>query len=114
MTASAPRPPAAERQRSPAAERNRDVTRCHFGNVFDKPFIDYAQLAKSMGWYAEGPIDPNAEQSRDILGVWSDVAALASKDFASFTPSEIQLARAAVTRLAPFRRTRSPSMSVSN
>jgi acetolactate synthase-1/2/3 large subunit len=40
-----------------AAERNRDVTRCHFGNVFDKPFIDYAQLAKSMGWYAEGPID---------------------------------------------------------
>ena len=40
-----------------AAERNRDVTRCHFGNVFDKPFVDYAQLAKSMGWYAEGPID---------------------------------------------------------
>jgi acetolactate synthase-1/2/3 large subunit len=40
-----------------AAERNRDVTRCHFGNVFDKPYIDYAQLAKSMGWYAEGPID---------------------------------------------------------
>ena len=40
-----------------AAERNRDVSRCHFGNVFDKPYIDYAQLAKSMGWYAEGPID---------------------------------------------------------
>ncbi len=40
-----------------AAERNRDVSRCHFGNVFDKPFVDYAQLAKSMGWYAEGPID---------------------------------------------------------
>jgi acetolactate synthase I/II/III large subunit len=40
-----------------AAERNRDVSRCHFGNVFDKPFINYAQLAKSMGWYAEGPID---------------------------------------------------------
>jgi len=40
-----------------AAERNRDVSRCHYGNVFDKPFINYAQLAKSMGWYAEGPID---------------------------------------------------------
>ena len=40
-----------------AAERNRDVSRCHFGNVFDKPYIDYAQLARSMGWYAEGPID---------------------------------------------------------
>jgi acetolactate synthase-1/2/3 large subunit len=40
-----------------AAERNRDVSRCHYGNVFDKPFISYAQLAKSMGWYAEGPIE---------------------------------------------------------
>jgi acetolactate synthase-1/2/3 large subunit len=45
-----------------AAERNRDVSRCHFGNVFDKPFISYAQLAKSMGWYAEGPI----ENPRDL------------------------------------------------
>ncbi|MSO20027.1 MAG: thiamine pyrophosphate-binding protein [Acidobacteria bacterium] len=40
-----------------AAERNRDISRCHFGNVFDKPHIDYAQLARSLGWYSEGPID---------------------------------------------------------
>ena len=40
-----------------AAARNRDVTRCHIGNVFDNPYISYAQLARSMGWYAEGPID---------------------------------------------------------
>ena len=32
-----------------AAERNRDVSRCHFGNVFDKPYIDYAQLAQKHG-----------------------------------------------------------------
>ena len=40
-----------------AAERNRDVSRCRIGNSIDNPNIDYAQLAKSMGWYAEGPID---------------------------------------------------------
>ena len=40
-----------------AAERNRDISRCRIGNSIDDPNIDYAQLAKSMGWYAEGPID---------------------------------------------------------
>ena len=40
-----------------AAERNRDVSRCQIGNSIDNPNIDYAQLARSMGWYAEGPID---------------------------------------------------------
>ena len=30
------------------------------GNVFEDPFIDYADLAKSMGIWAEGPVtDPN-------------------------------------------------------
>lgn len=40
-----------------AAERNRDVTRCDIGNSIDNPNIDYAKLAQSMGWYAEGPIE---------------------------------------------------------
>ncbi len=36
--------------------RNRGVDRAHIGNEIDKPAIDYAKLAQSMGWYAEGPI----------------------------------------------------------
>lgn len=36
--------------------RNRGVARAHIGNEIDKPAIDYAKLAQSMGWYAEGPI----------------------------------------------------------
>ena len=45
-----------------AAQRNRDVSRSAFGNVINDPNISYAQLAKSMGWYAEGPI----ENPRDL------------------------------------------------
>ena len=45
-----------------AAERNRDVTRSDIGNSIDNPNIDYAKLAQSMGWYAEGPI----ENPRDL------------------------------------------------
>ena len=42
-----------------AGKRNRDHTNCHIGTMIDSPFIDYAKLAQSMGWYAEGPItDP--------------------------------------------------------
>jgi thiamine pyrophosphate-dependent acetolactate synthase large subunit-like protein len=40
-----------------AAERNRDVSRCRIGTSIDGPNIDYAKLAQSMGWYAEGPIE---------------------------------------------------------
>jgi thiamine pyrophosphate-dependent acetolactate synthase large subunit-like protein len=36
--------------------RNRGVDRAHIGNEIDNPGIDYAKLAQSMGWYAEGPI----------------------------------------------------------
>jgi thiamine pyrophosphate-dependent acetolactate synthase large subunit-like protein len=36
--------------------RNRGVDRAHIGNEIDNPGIDYAMLAQSMGWYAEGPI----------------------------------------------------------
>lgn len=44
-----------------AAERNRDVSRCRIGNVIDTPNIDFAGMAKSMGWYAEGPIENPAD-----------------------------------------------------
>lgn len=44
-----------------AAERNRDISRCHLGNAIDNPNINYSQLARSMGWYAEGPIDNPSE-----------------------------------------------------
>jgi acetolactate synthase-1/2/3 large subunit len=40
-----------------AAERNRDVSKCRIGTQIDNPPIDYAKLAQSMGWYAEGPIE---------------------------------------------------------
>ncbi len=46
---------------SMAAERNRDVSSCRIGNVIDTPNIDFAQMAKSMGWYAEGPIEHPAD-----------------------------------------------------
>jgi acetolactate synthase I/II/III large subunit len=45
-----------------AAERNRDVTTCRIGNEIANPNIDFAKLAQSMGWYAEGPI----ENPRDL------------------------------------------------
>ena len=40
--------------------RNRGIDRAHIGTTLDDPAIDYATLARSMGWYAEGPIEtPN-------------------------------------------------------
>lgn len=43
-----------------ACRHNRDLTRAHIGNAINNPDVDYAKLAQSMGWYAEGPItDPN-------------------------------------------------------
>jgi acetolactate synthase I/II/III large subunit len=42
-----------------ANRHQRDITRAGIGTVITDPNIDYAMLAKSMGWYAEGPItDP--------------------------------------------------------
>jgi acetolactate synthase I/II/III large subunit len=42
-----------------ANRHDRGIDRAHIGTVIDKPFIDYATLAKSMGMWAEGPIiDP--------------------------------------------------------
>jgi thiamine pyrophosphate-dependent acetolactate synthase large subunit-like protein len=42
-----------------ANRHNRNITTAHIGTTIEDPNIDYALLAKSMGWYAEGPItDP--------------------------------------------------------
>jgi acetolactate synthase I/II/III large subunit len=42
-----------------ACRHNRDLTTAHIGTAIEDPNIDYAMLAKSFGWYAEGPItDP--------------------------------------------------------
>ncbi len=43
-----------------ACRHNRDLTTAHIGTTIEDPNIDYAKLAQSMGWYAEGPItNPN-------------------------------------------------------
>ncbi len=40
-----------------AALRDRDVSRCTIGSEINNPAIDFAGMARSMGWYAEGPIE---------------------------------------------------------
>jgi thiamine pyrophosphate-dependent acetolactate synthase large subunit-like protein len=43
-----------------ACRHNRDLTTAAIGNVITDPDVDFAKLAQSMGWYAEGPItNPN-------------------------------------------------------
>jgi len=39
-----------------AGLHHRDIGRCRIGTAIEDPNIDYAKLAQSMGWYAEGPI----------------------------------------------------------
>jgi thiamine pyrophosphate-dependent acetolactate synthase large subunit-like protein len=46
--------------------RNRGVDRAHIGNEIDNPAIDYAKLAQSLGWYAEGA-DVEPQRSRPAL-----------------------------------------------
>ena len=63
-----------------AALRDRDVSRCTIGSVIDNPNIDFAQMARSMGWYAEGPIEHPSElapaMKRAIAAVESGQPAL--------------------------------------
>jgi acetolactate synthase-1/2/3 large subunit len=42
--------------------RGTPVERAHIGMDLEGPFVDFAGLAKSMGWYAEGPI----ENAKDV------------------------------------------------
>jgi acetolactate synthase-1/2/3 large subunit len=50
-----------EHQIRMAKQRGTPVERAHIGMDMDKPEPDFAGLAKSMGWYAEGPIDKPAD-----------------------------------------------------
>ncbi len=45
-----------EHQIRMAKKRGTPVERAHIGMDLDTPNVDFAGLAKSMGWYAEGPI----------------------------------------------------------
>ena len=46
-----------EHQIRMAKQRGTPVNRAHIGMDLDDPAPDFAGLARSMGWYAEGPID---------------------------------------------------------
>jgi len=46
-----------EHQITVARQRNTPVERAYIGMDIDGPPPDFATLARSMGWYAEGPID---------------------------------------------------------
>ncbi len=50
-----------EHQIRMAKMRGTPVERAHIGMDLDDPAPDFAALAKSMGWYAEGPIERPAE-----------------------------------------------------
>jgi thiamine pyrophosphate-dependent acetolactate synthase large subunit-like protein len=43
-----------------ANRRRRGIDRCIIGTTLQDPWIDYAQLARSMGVWAEGPIEDPA------------------------------------------------------
>jgi thiamine pyrophosphate-dependent acetolactate synthase large subunit-like protein len=51
-----------EHQIRMARQRGTPVERAHIGMDIEGPFVDFAGLARSMGWYAEGPI----ERGRDV------------------------------------------------
>ncbi len=51
-----------EHQIRMARKRGTPVERAHIGMDLDTPNVDFASLAKSMGWYAEGPI----ERGKDV------------------------------------------------
>jgi acetolactate synthase-1/2/3 large subunit len=50
-----------EHQIRMAKLRGTPVNRAHIGMDMDDPAPDFATMAKSMGWYAEGPIDKPAD-----------------------------------------------------
>lgn len=56
-----------------ARERGRDEAMAYLGMEIDNPSPDFAGLARSFGWYADGPVeDPNdlkgaVERARDVV-----------------------------------------------
>ncbi|MCH7486472.1 MAG: thiamine pyrophosphate-binding protein [Proteobacteria bacterium] len=55
-----------EHQIRVAEQRGRDVTRAHIGMDLYDPEPDFAGIARSMGWWAEGPIE-NGGDVGDVL-----------------------------------------------
>ena len=55
-----------EHQIRMAEQRGRDVTRAHIGMDLYGPEPDFAGIARSMGWWAEGPIE-NGGDLGDVL-----------------------------------------------
>ncbi len=51
-----------EHQIRMARQRGTPIERAHIGMDLEEPVVDFAGLAKSMGWYAEGPI----ERGKDV------------------------------------------------
>lgn len=49
-----------------SARRNRGPDSWHVGTVISEPFVDYAAMARSMGVWAEGPIDDPDELASAI------------------------------------------------
>jgi uncharacterized protein with von Willebrand factor type A (vWA) domain len=69
----------------------------------DPPYADNLETAGRvlLSGPAESSIDRSAvEETSDVVRAWSDVETLAAKDFAAFTPAEMQVARAALDRLS--------------
>jgi thiamine pyrophosphate-dependent acetolactate synthase large subunit-like protein len=56
-----------------ARERGRDEAMAYLGMDIDKPAPDFALLARSFGWYAEGPVEepqavgPAVARARDVV-----------------------------------------------
>jgi acetolactate synthase-1/2/3 large subunit len=44
-----------------AGRQHRDISAASIPAKIDNPTIDFAKLAQSMGWYAEGPIENPSE-----------------------------------------------------
>jgi acetolactate synthase-1/2/3 large subunit len=69
-----------EHQKRMAHHRGTDLDKAHIGMDMDTPEPDFATMAKSMGWYAEGPItdpkDVNAALKRAIERVKAGQPAL--------------------------------------
>ena len=53
-----------------AGQHHRDIGRCLIGTAIDDPAIDFASVAKGLGWYAEGPIADPKELGRRFAALW--------------------------------------------
>ena len=51
--------------------RGTPVERAHIGMDMDEPAPDFATMARSMGWYAEGPIE---EPGKVAPALWRAIA----------------------------------------